>query len=387
MAPRTHLTHDGFIGVFGVDSERGWGALHFTVKRGFRLQPATLMAPAAHQQVCFVHDRFFEDAPPHLAAQRYESDFGPPKARTDVVVEATCHPPGGRSRRCDVAVQVGEHPPVELTVVGDRLAIVDPAEAVRFTPAGEFDSRPVRYEWAYGGADTSGGVAFPHPGNPVGTGYLMRRTGGPRRWRWAILPGIEPAGRLMTPETFLADDDPYRATPPAGFGWIARAWSPRLQQGGLPPEAGGFWSMLFPDEHEVGGVSRERRPGYHQGAHPRLQLEVEGHELIRLTHLHPEHPSLIVQLPIASPRLRVRIGDDDPADVALSLATVHVQVERESATLAWRGTLARPGADAEAATPVVMKVDGARLPPPETVTDLPFDPAQPPVVEVGPPGG
>lgn len=383
--PRTHLRHDGFLGVFAIDAARGWGALHFTVKRTFALEPATLMRPVSWQQVCFVADRYFEDAPPHLAGVQYESDFGPPKPVCDVVVDARCHPPGGKARRCDVAVKVGDHPAVELTVVGDRLAIIAPDERVAFTPAVDFDTRPIRYEWAYGGADSTAEVPFPSPANPIGVGYAMRRTGEKRRWRWVVLPNIEPAGRLMTPETFLADADPYRARPPAGFGWISRYWAPRMLESGMPAEAAGFWSMLFPDQDEANGISRTRKARFHQGAVPGLQLPIEGHELITLTHLHPEHPKLIVQLPIVEPRLRVRVGEDEPAAVKMSLSTVHLQVERDRATLCWRGTLSRPEADPEAPAPVAMKVDGRRLPPPETVTDLPFDPAAPPAVELGEP--
>lgn len=382
-APRTHLRHDGHLGIFALDDARGWGALHVTIKRGFRLVPDGLMVPRAWQTVCFVEDRRFEELPPFVGSVRYESDLGPPKPLCDVVVEATCHPPGGEAIRCDVAVTVGEHDPLRLTVVGDRTAIVAPDGQVRFTPATPFSTRPIRYEWAYGGVDGHTAMPILCPPNPVGTGYVMTPLPGTAvGWRQAVLPSIEHYGGLMTPDDFLAPSDPEQARPPAGFGWIDRQWNPRLKQAGMPKEMGSFWSLMFPGIGNAGGYSKDRGAGYWNGAPRRLQLPVEGFERIVFEHLHPEHAQLMVQLPIAEPRLRARVGDDAPVDVKLGLSTVHVQLEREHATLCWRGTIERDG-DPEAAVPVRLKVDGRALPPMQAVTDIAYDPMDPPRVEAG----
>ncbi|MCA9539152.1 MAG: DUF2169 domain-containing protein [Myxococcales bacterium] len=382
-AGRTHLEHNGHLGIFGIDAARGWGALHFSVKRSYRLQPGALMTPTRWQQALFVEDRLFDDAPPHLAAVQYESDLGPPKALTDVVVEARCHPPSGEATHCSVAVKVGGWPAVVLMVIGDRIATVHPDERVQFSAATPFHSRPIRFEWAYGGLDSTGTIPLPCPSNPVGTGFLMRTPTPSPRWRYAVLPSVEPALNLLTPETFIADSDPLRARAPAGFGWVSPLWAPRLLTRGMPADGLGFWSLLFPERPEVGGVSRERLGSFHQGAVPGLQLPLEGHERIHLTHLHPTMRELVVQLPIERPNLRVRAGDDPPASVALSLATVHLQIDRGAATLVWRGTWSRPGADPDRPEAIWMKVDGRRLPPPEWGTDRPFNPLAPPRVEVG----
>lgn len=383
-APRTHLRHDGYLGIFALDADRGWGAIHVTVKRGFALVPDGLMVPAPLQQVCFVDDRRFEEAPPFVGSVRYESDLGPPKPVCDVVVEASCHPPGGQATRCDVAVTVAEEDPVRLTVVGDRVAMVDPDGRVRFTPATPFSVRPLRYEWAYGGADRQTAMPIMCPANPVGTGFLMKPGPGVERgWHQVVMPSIEPYGGLMTQEDFLAPSDPDLARPPAGFGWIDRQWTPRLKQAGMPPQMDGFWSLLFPDARSAGGYRRDRDASYWNGAPRRLQVPLEGFERVVFEHMHPEHARLQVQLPITTPRLRARIGEDEPVDVALTLCTVHFELEREQATLCWRGTIERPAADPEAPAAVRLKVDGRALPPPETTTDTAFDPLEPPRVQVG----
>jgi hypothetical protein len=150
---------------------------------------------------------------PQLSSLEYETDFVPAKPGTDVLLHGHAYAPQGQTRSyVDVSMRVG---PIgkSLRVYGDRVL----ERGSRVSDPLPFARMPIIYERAYGGM-------FPDPNsphgldgdmrNPVGVGFGGKLATGSQK------PNIEQAaGNSSRPE-------------PAGFGPIARHWSPRRELAG-----------------------------------------------------------------------------------------------------------------------------------------------------------
>ncbi|WP_175666185.1 DUF2169 family type VI secretion system accessory protein [Burkholderia ambifaria] len=181
----------------------------------------------------------------------YDTDLGPPKAATDIVLNGAAWAPNGepvRTLRAGFQIGATGH---FATVCGDRywerkLWSWRPSEAVPFV------SMPLAYEYAFGG-DTP--ELPPASRNPVGRGYTPDADG--RVW----LPNIE----SVTKPIRKRDDVP----PTTGFGVLPAHWPARLQHGGtyddtwrntrhpLPPEDldPRFWQIAPPEQQANGHLS------------------------------------------------------------------------------------------------------------------------------------
>ena len=398
-SPQFRVNHDGFLGLFALDADLGWQTLHVTLKRTFELVEGAPMKPITRQYALYTQDHLFDDADPMDSPMgapiQFESDIGPVKPKTDVVVHAQCYAPGGESTVCEASVQVAKEDPVTLRLVGDRVAVVT-GEHVRFSAAKSFIVRPIRYEFAFGGVD---GSMYPYQPegspmgyhcetNPVGTGYMVDLgDDNPPGERWTSLPNIEHPDQPLKPEGFLCK---YGAEiedrPPAGFGWIPRTWKQRAQKHGMPKELDSFWNLLFPGKKAVAGMSKDREDTYWNGAQEALQMELEGFEKIMLTNLHHKHRELKLVLPILQPRLKVTVGEEEPVKLRPTLVTVQLEVERNEAILSWRATVERPEAEMEPETlpTVQISVDDIPVPPTHEMLDYPTDAPQ--ILQVPKPG-
>lgn len=181
-----------------------------------------------------------------------EGDLKPFKPRADVVVVGTSHAP----RRAPAPswlteVRLGEVRKV-LRVYGPRRwrrrmsmfwSLTDPEPCVEV---------PIKYELAYGGTFHDGSEAQVFEQNPVGIGFATDRVR--RELDELPAPQIEDAREPIT--------ELGQRPAPAGFGWIGRAWSPRLALAGTYDER---WQRekwpLSPDDWD---------DRFYNGAHPDL---------------------------------------------------------------------------------------------------------------------
>jgi hypothetical protein len=142
---------------------------------------------------------------PGRSSLRYEADLVPTKPTTDVLLHGHAYAPGGKpAPEVEVTLAVG---PVRKTlrVVGDRVwkaGYFGP----RLSDPEPFVTMPLVYERAGGGQDGE-------PRNPVGREFVAKKKGPPG----TPAPNVEYPG------------DPG---PPAGFGPLARDWSPRRERAG-----------------------------------------------------------------------------------------------------------------------------------------------------------
>ena len=155
---------------------------------------------------------------PGLSSLRYESDMVAPKPGTDIIVNAHAHAPKGKpARSVDVALRVGSLTK-SLVVHGTRVYTsgiggVSPSKPIAFT------SKPITYEWAYGGADTEDDDPSKQTldlRNPLGKGVAKRSS--------SLVN--TPAHSVEYPSGNAAK------TGPAGFGALASYWLPRLKLAG-----------------------------------------------------------------------------------------------------------------------------------------------------------
>jgi hypothetical protein len=150
-----------------------------------------------------------------------ECDFVPRKTRTDILLKGHAYAKNGRpADRVEVRMKVGKIDK-RLVVFGDRLVVDGPAGPTP-SAARSFLKMEILYERSFGGTDLIDQDPAKHawePTNPVGVGFGVRKE---------HVIGL-PAPNIEYPDAPYRDSRRGRA---AGFGPIARHWSPRIELAG-----------------------------------------------------------------------------------------------------------------------------------------------------------
>lgn len=174
---------------------------------------------------------------PGQSSLRWDSDLLYVKRCTDVVADAHAHCPGGRARASTVVSLRVASINKQIEVHGSRVYYQGAVGLTTTAPA-PFVSRPISYEWAFGGLDLSDPNPAKHridDRNPIGKGFSLRPDRLIHRPAHAIeYPGTNPA-----------------KVGPAGLGPIDPAWTPRRQRGGTYDAV---WERkkkpLLPDDYD-----------------------------------------------------------------------------------------------------------------------------------------
>jgi hypothetical protein len=159
---------------------------------------------------------------PGLSSLLYESDLVHTKAATDVILHGQAYAPNGApATQVDVTMRLGEVSKT-LRVVGDR-GWKQSIMGLTLTEPEPFLTMPLCYERSFGGTDRESDDPRRHGRegrNPVGVGFAMDRD----HLLGQSAPNIEHPGEMITS---------WKQRPrPAGFGPIARDWSPRVELSG-----------------------------------------------------------------------------------------------------------------------------------------------------------
>jgi hypothetical protein len=281
----------------------------FDIARDGRLrladeQPAPMLAPEYRGD-------------PAKSSLRLDSDLLAPKPATDILLDACAHAPKGQpAATVPVSLRVG---PLEKTLLvhGTRVYCRGVLGMTTSTPR-PFKTRPIHYEWAFGGIDTVHPDASKHrmdSRNPVGKGFALD----PARLK------NQPAHAIEYPDGKAAKAGP------AGFGPIASFWSPRLERGGTYDSR---WEKsrkpLLPDDYDERfalAAPEDQWP-------PR---PLRGGETITLVNMTPEG-ALRFDLPRILLGFRSRFGQRSEEHRA-TLATVFIAPEAKKVSLVWQSTL------------------------------------------------
>jgi len=309
--------------VPGLDRE-GRDFATVVVKATFSIEVGRDVAeplPVAEEQMPLVlADEFYGE--PDSSSIEYESEVGPAKSGTDVVLVGHAYAPGGEAREVDVTLEAG---PLAKTVrvFGDR-RWQHVLGVSRKTGPEPFDRMPLVYERAFGGVDVSHRKESKRrceERNPVGAGFTTAGRGD--HFEDLPLPNLEDPAHLI--------GRPRYKPPPAGFGFIGRHWEPRKSFVGTYDEA---WQKsrcpLLPLDFD------ER---HFRSAHPDLCApeHFRGGEPVRVVNAAPKG-----ELRFAVPGLRFELkaslqGQESFLDPTLD--TMLIEPDLERVAISWKATL------------------------------------------------
>jgi hypothetical protein len=270
------------------------------------VQPPPILAPDYHGE-------------PGASSLRFDSDLLAVKPCTDVVVDAHAHSPNGRqASSVDVSLRIADvHK--RLRVFGERVYYKAPAGGLTTSSPRPFGSRPIRYEYAYGGSDTADPNPSNHghdPRNPIGVGFALD----PNRLVHKPAPSVEyPSGDAAK-------------MGPAGFGPIDSAWLPRRALAGTYDAS---WEKtrkpLLPLDYDAKYAASS--PADQRPANP-----LRGGELVELVNL-----TAAGRLRFALPRIYLTFTTffgRRREDHRGRMTSILIQPELPAVSVVWQSTLA-----------------------------------------------
>lgn len=254
-----------------------------------------------------------------------EADLVPLRPGTDVIVSGQAHAPHGRpAKEVPVGLRIAS---IDKTLVvrGERVYFSGALGLAPSSPV-EFTTKPIVYERAFGGSDTTDPDPSRHRidlRNPIGRGFAVQAS---------QLAGT-PAPNVEYPQ-----GDPAKLGP-AGFGPIASHWSPRRELAGTYDAA---WlekrSPLLP---------RDFDPRFHlcAPADQRTREHLRGGERLELIHMTPSGV-LRCDLPRIEPVFTTYFGRRKQPSPAF-LVSVSVEPDVPRLSLAWQMQLVVGPSDVE----------------------------------------
>ncbi|MFK7991852.1 MAG: DUF2169 domain-containing protein [Sandaracinaceae bacterium] len=261
--------HSPFVPqVFKSKDKHGTPHDVFVVKATYDIVEGRRIKISQEQEPLTMADDYFGEV--NVTSVSRESDLAPFKPRTDLVVVGDAHAPGGRPTASWIAeVRMGEVRKA-IRVTGPRRWRRNLRMFWNLSDPEPVTTVPVRYENAFGGLfrrDEEKVDAFRQ--NPVGRG-------------WA--PETPPESEIAAPQVEDAlqpIEDFGKEYTPAGFGFIGRSWTPRLELAGTYDDA---WK-----ENQWPLSPLDWDDAHNNGAHPDLQLDgyLRGGEPFRASHMSP----------------------------------------------------------------------------------------------------
>jgi hypothetical protein len=253
--------------------------------------------------MCFADEPYGEAG---RSSIKIEADIALVKPRVDLIVVGAAHAPGGRpASEVMVSLRVADIHKM-LRVTGDRTA------ASRLLGGAiPFTRMPIVYERAFGGTTKDGDI---YVENPVGVGFRGAASS-------------DPSVATEVPNIEYPDRQPNGRgdhLPPAGFGVVARNWSPRFTLAGTYDQAwiDTVWPLPPSDFN----------PLFNQAAPLDQQTAaLSGGEAVELINLTPSGLWRF-RLPRLDVPVRL-IFDDRVEDRAMRVDTVLIDAEQHSVTL------------------------------------------------------
>jgi hypothetical protein len=261
---------------------------------------------------------------PASASLKLEPQIAFVKPATDVVLRGYAYAPGSGATETQVGIRIGALQKV-ARVTGDR-HMVKHSGATRISRPQPFEKMPLVYERAFGGWDRRDPDPARHRcemRNPVGVGFRASSLADDDEVQ---LPNIEYAEQPF---------GSYGDTPtPAGFGFLAPNWQPRLTFAGTYDAAWAQQRMpLLPRDFDrrffnaasVGLVAS----GY-----------LKGNESVVVVGVTPQGRTAFDLPGLRSPECIVEVRGRKRVLLTTDLDTVIVDMDEHVLTLIWRAHLA-----------------------------------------------
>lgn len=264
--------------IFGLPDQEGVDTLYVVVKGTFRLTAGGVEIDDDEPRPVVLADEYWGE--PGESSVKHASEVHLRKQGTDVVVVGQACAPGERPvPHVDVSVGIADRMK-HARVQGDRYW-TEGLGGVRPSKPKPFVRMPVVYERAYGGrhvVDAAKGTIVEEPRNPVGCGFLGKRSG--KQLLGHPVPNVED---LQRPIGMLGE-----RSVPVGFGAIAPWWEPRRSHVGtydaawketqapyLPRDFDARFFNVAPEELVVPGGLVGGEPVAVLGFHPRGMLRFD----------------------------------------------------------------------------------------------------------------
>lgn len=292
------------------------------VKGTFVATPGSAELSVAPEQQAIRHGAAYVGEP-GTSSVRYESDMWPPKPATDIALVGHAYAPSSGASELDMTLSVGSVQKA-VRVFGDRV-FYEAASGIGISSPRPFTAMPIVYERAFGGADDSADDPADHAfeeRNHVGVGFVAPKSN--KKLDGLPAPNIEDPRQLLT--------RPKDRPPPAGFGFIAPQWAPRVGLGGTFDQA---WraerAPLLPLDFD---------PHFYLAAHPDLRApRMRGGEPVTVTHAMPGGGTWSFTLPRRQPRVGATIKNVETWYDA-TLDTVLIEPDEGRVVLTWRAAIA-----------------------------------------------
>lgn len=320
MLPALNTRTPATVRILPQLGREGAPCIVVVIKQRFTFSRTGQVLREPGAQVRLVDEPWEPDA--EQSSIRLPSDLCLRKPGTDVVVAGRAVAPGARPvKELDVKVRVG---PVSkrLKVFGTRVWYPGLVGLTLSAPQ-PFHALPLRWEYAYGGMDTSNPKRPAHePRNPLGRGVAAD----PDTLKHQPGPQIEDPDDLIS--------SPRSRPAPAGVGAIGPQFEPRLRYAGTYDDAWQKERMPLPPRDFDERHNQVAAPGLICPAHLR------GGEPVELVGLCEEGPARF-----ELPRMVFHVGSRTPRgspEHRPELDTVLLQPDERAFELTWRATVPVP---------------------------------------------
>jgi len=304
------------IGLF--PDAHGVDTLYVAVRATFVFAGGTL-ALAEKQEPLKLADEYWGE--PGTSSVKHAADLHLGKLTTDVAMIGEAVSPGEKFvPELDVSLSVGPVSKI-VRIYGDRewsgllgRSLSSPVP---------FQRMPLLYERAFGGVtsyDEKKDEMVLDRRNPVGVGFGLRKA--PEDKAQKKLPNLEDPAQLIS--------GPGDKPKPAGFGYLAPGWEPRIHYAGTYDEA---WQ-----EKRAPYLPKDFDARFFNAAHPDLVCPeyLQGGEPVRVSNASPE------LFECKLPRVELKVEVDVASSTErpkMNLQTVLIEPEPRRIGLVWLGAV------------------------------------------------
>ena len=349
--------------ISGVDENNKY-ILAVVVKRTYNIEKngsCTLCSdqiPLSPEQVGYAHNNQLLES---------ECELFPYKKYADLVVKGRARNYSGTDKFISEIIAGGRS--FKMLVSGNQRPYLDNFGKIKFTEIDIVDEVPLRFDYAYGGADKEAEkkIEIPpaeyltatdpsidllntsiyrYPCNPAGKGYIVELSG--EAINNAELPNLQDPDHPITPSNIIVGNPKNWVNMPLPYAadWVSPVWFPRMAYLGLLDfsdyQFGKLKEFLQNWVEEDVFENKPLGQGFNfrfcNGAHYGLQFERRSIPAdIKLISIHPVARDFLIKLPQETPRIWVDGRNGKLLETNPVINSIVVEPDENRLTLVWSG--------------------------------------------------